>query len=341
MKKNLLIITALLIASMTLILVLVRSANPDRVIAHFQRTYNRFELKPLDTVPFPGRVSIMKVHKGMVYGYVYKNSTVYSYDISQHRLDTFFSNRNINVNMLCGFDIDTPACYMFDASGSRVISYHPATGAIDSIKCGARCFIRATRASGASFITQYFDTVKQRCNLRLTDFSGTRKDSTLYEFTYFEDGGLSADGFFTKNDRSGDLYYIPFYNSEIIRYDQQHSSVSKLITIDRTPPANIAVPTGRIYTLSGKAVFINSTATADDQYLYVLSSALSEDAQSSGYRGPSLDIYNVATGHYESSIRLPGFNEQPVLQLAKYGDTLAAAYDKNILLFRLNAASHL
>ncbi|HEY0612715.1 MAG TPA: hypothetical protein VGD35_23725, partial [Chitinophaga sp.] len=272
----------------------------------------------------------------------YKNTTVYSYDPTQRRLDTFFSNRNIPVSMLCGFDIDTPACYLFDASGSRVISYQPATGAIDSIKCGSKCYIRATHAAtGNAFITQSFDTEKQRANLRLAGLSNAHKDSTLYEFTYFEDGGLSADGFFTKNTHTGDLYYIPFYNSEIIRYNQPTKQISKLITIDKTPPANIAVPTGKIYTLSGKAVFVNSTATADDQYLYVLSYALSEDARASGYRGPSLDIYNVATGQYETSIRLPGYENLPVLQLAKYNDTLVAAYDKNVLLFKLNATAKL
>lgn len=340
MKKNLLILTALLLASVALILVLVRSANPDRVMAHFQRTYNRFELQALDTVDFPGRISIMRVHNGNVYGYVYKNAVVYGYDIAQRRLDTFFSNRNIPVNMLCGFDVDTATSYMFDASGSRIILYRPATGAVDSIRCSGKCYIRATRGTGRPvFITQCFDTVKQRCNLRLVDFTGARKDSTLYEFTYFEDGGLSADGFFTRNVHTGDLYYIPFYNSEIIRYDQRNNRVSKLITIDKTPPANIATPTGKIYTLSGKAVFVNSTAAADDQYLYVLSYALSEDARSSGYNGPSLDIYNVASGSYETSIRLPGYKNLPVLQLAKYADTLVAAYDKHVLLFKLETAA--
>lgn len=337
MKKNLLILAALLLASVVLIAVLVRSASPDRVIAHFNRTYHRFTLQPLDTVAFPGRISIMKVHKGAVYGYVYKDTAIYSYDISRQRLDTFFSNRKAVIKLMCGFDIDTPACYLFDASGSRVITYQPATGAIDSIKCSSKCYIRATRAAtGNAFITQIFDTEKQRVNLRLAGFSSTRKDTMLYEFTHFEDGGLSADGFFTQNTHSGDLYYIPFYNSEIIRYNQPTKQLSKLITIDKTPPANIAVPTGKIYTLSGKAVFVNSTATADNQYLYVLSYALSEDARASGYRGPSLDIYNVATGAYETSIRLPGYENLPVLQLAKYNDTLVAAYDKNVLLFRLN-----
>lgn len=336
MKKNLLIIAALLLASVALIVVLVRSAGPDRVMAHFNRTYNRFALQPLDTVAFPGRISIMKVHNGTVYGYVYKNTAIYSYNISHRRLDTFFNNKKAAINLMCGFDIDTPACYLFDASGARVISYQPATGAIDSIKCNSKCYIRATRAAiENAFITQSFDTESQRANLRLAGLSNAHKDSTLYEFTHFEDGGLSADGFFTQNTHTGDLFYIPFYNSEIIRYNQPANRLSKLITIDKTPPANIAVPQGKIYTLSGKAVFVNSAATADDQYLYVLSYALSEDARVSGYRGPSLDIYNVATGNYETSIRLPGYQDLPVLQLAKYNDTLVAAYDKNVLLFKL------
>ncbi|GAA0540461.1 hypothetical protein [Chitinophaga japonensis] len=335
MKKNLLILSALLLAVVLLMLILVKRADPDRVVAPFNRTYSLFDLQPLDTVPFPGRVSIMRATNGTVYGYVYKRAAIYSYDMARRRLDTFFNNSQLPVDMLCGFDVDTATSYLFDAAGNRVILYNPGTGALDSIRCARKCFIRAVPdMSGAAFITQCFDTVTQRCNLRLASFDG-RPDSTLYAFTRFEDGGLSADGFFTAHAASGVYYYIPFYNSEIIRYDQRHDSLSRLVTIDRTPPANVAVPTGKFYSLSGKAVFVNSTATADERYLYVLSYALSEDARAENYRGPSLDIYQAATGRYAGSIRLPGYKGLPVLQLAKCSDTLIAAYDKNILLFKL------
>ncbi len=79
----------------------------------------------------------------------------------------------------------------------------------------------------------------------------------------------------------GDLYYIPLY-SEIIHYNQQAKQVSKLITIDKTPPANIAVPSGKIYTLSGKAVFVNLLATADDAISVCVVLCLVEDACASG-----------------------------------------------------------
>jgi hypothetical protein len=252
----------------------------------------------------------MKAAQGNIYGYVYSKRTIFRYNTDSHKIDSFHSNNGIVTRL----EIDTNTFYIFDDKEDNVTTYGPGKNT-------------------GYYLKTRFDTSKKIAQLKLRQFNSPTLDSTIYEFPRFEDGGLSADGFYISNKYH--QYYISFYNAGIIQYDAKHNSTKLMYTIDRTPPANIAVPTGNIYTRSSKSVIVNSTATADDEYLYVLSYVLSQDAVKSNYRGPVVDVYNIQNGRYENSFRFPAYQGKPVLQLAKSSDTLVAAYENNILLFKL------
>ncbi|SHN24281.1 hypothetical protein SAMN05216311_107238 [Chitinophaga sp. CF418] len=252
----------------------------------------------------------MKAAQGNIYGYVYSKKTIFRYNTDLHKIDSFYSSNGIVTRL----EIDTNTFYIFDDGENNVTAYGPGKG-------------------NAYYLKTIFDSSKKITQLKLRKFSTPTVDSTIYEFPRFEDGGLSADGFYISNHHH--QYYISFYNSGIIQYDEKHKSTKLIHTIDRTPPSNIAVPTGNIYTRSSKSVIVNSTATADEEHLYVLSYVLSQDAVKSNYRGPVVDVYNIQSGLYESSFRFPGYQGKPVLQLSKSADTLVAAYENNILLFKL------
>lgn len=310
MKRDLLILSALLCCGIIITYILAKGAEPDRISTNYKRNYARFTLQPIDTAVFPGRVSIMKAAQGNIYGYVYSKKTIFRYNADLHTIDSFYSNNGIVTRL----EIDTNTFYIFDDKENNVTTYGPG------------------RRTGY-YLKTSFDTSKKITQLKLRQFNLPTLDSTIYEFPRFEDGGLSADGFYISNNHH--QYYISFYNSGIIQYDEEQKRTKLMYTIDRTPPSNIAVPTGNIYTRSSKSVIVNSTATADDKYLYVLSYVLSQDAAKSNYRGPVVDVYNIQSGRYESSFRFPGYQGKPVLQLAKSADTLVAAYENNVLLFKL------
>lgn len=310
MKRDLLILSALLCCAIVITYILAKEAEPDRITTNYKRNYDTFTLQPIDTVLFPGRVSIMKAKRGNIYGYVYSKKTIFRYNTELQKIDSFYSNNGIVTRL----EIDTNTFYIFDDSERNFITYGP-------------------DRNTAYYLKTSYDTSKKLTQLKLRKFNTPALDSTIYEFFRFEDGGLSADGFYTSNNYH--QYYISFYNSEIIQYDSEHRNVKLIHTIDNTPPSNIAVPTGNIYTRSSKSIIVNSTATADDDHLYVLSYVLSQDAIKSNYRGPVVDVYNTQSGRYESSFRFPGYQGKPVLQMAKSADTLIAAYENNILLFKL------
>lgn len=340
MKRDLLILSALLCCAMITMYILAKGAEPDRIFTGHKRSYDRFTLQAIDTVLFPGRVSIMKAVQGNVYGYVYSKKAIFRYNTNLHQIDSFFTNSIVPLEIVTRLEIDTntQTFYLFDDIGKKITTYQPGTGKLDIIIYPDTSTIRLYKnVYQTAYLRTSFDTSKKVAQLKLRNFNAPAQDSTLYEFPRFEDGGLSADGFYIRNVPSRNHFYIPFYNSGIIRYDEEHNSIQLMYTIDQTPPSNIAVPTGNIYTRSSKSIIVNSTATADDQYLYILSYVLSEDALASNYRGPAVDVYNVKNGHYQGSFRFPGYQNKPVLQLAKCADTLMAAYENNILLFKLTS----
>ncbi|SFD99830.1 hypothetical protein SAMN05518672_10490 [Chitinophaga sp. CF118] len=320
--------------------ILVKGAEPDRIFTDHTRNYDRYKLQAIDTVQFPGRVSIMKVAQGNVYGYVYSKTAILKYNTHLHQTDSFFTNRILPLSIVTRLEIDTNTntFYLFDDIGKKITSYQSGTGKLDSIIYPDTTTARSFKdIYETAFLITNYDTTKKVTQLKLRNFNAPVQDSTLYEFPRFEDGGLSADGFYIRNMPSRNHFYIPFYNSGIIKYDEQHNKIQVIHTIDHTPPSNIAVPTGNIYTRSSKSIVVNSTATSDQEHLYILSYVLSKDVLSSGYRGPAIDVYNIMSGKYEGSFRLPGYQNSPVLQLAKCSDTLIAAYEKNILLFKLTS----
>lgn len=296
--------------------ILVKGAEPDRIFTGFNRDYSHYTLHPIDTVQFPGRVSVMRVLPQEIYGYVYSKNTVYHYSPLTGKIDTFFEAPD----MITRIEVDTAThiFYMADKTGKKMYRYQPSRKMLDS-----------AGAEGQTLLISDYDDKKQQAVLKL---SGSGKE--LHRFPHFEDGGLSADGFFAR--KGGHHFYIPFYNSNILRYDETSGQITTLTTIDKTPATNIAVPTGKIYMLSSKAIIANSTAAVDEKNLYVLSYVLSADAVADGYRGPAVDVYDNMSGAYKGSFRLPGFRNRPVLQLGKWNDTLVAAYDYSILLFKLN-----
>lgn len=336
MKRDLLILFALLCCAMITTYILAKGAEPDRIFTSHTRNYDRFSLQSIDTVLFPGRVSIMKAAQGNIYGYVYSKKTIFRYNTDLHQTDSFFTNSILPLDIVTRLEADTSThtFYIFDDTGKKIITYQPGSGKLDSIMYPDTAHAYKDISHTGYMITS-FDTSKKVAQLKLRNFNAPALDSTLYEFRRFEDGGLSADGFYTRNTHNH--FYIPFYNGGIIRYDETNNNIKLMHTIDNTPPLNVAVPSGNIYTRSSKSIVVNSTATTDDQYLYILSYVLSEDAVASNYKGPAVDVYNIQNGDYEGSFRFPGYQSKPVLQLAKSADTLIAVYENNILLFKLTS----
>lgn len=349
MKKAVTTLILLLIIALGLMLLLVKGSDPDRSRIPFHRDYSRFAAIPAGSLPFPGKVSLVKVVDGTVFGYVHKNGIIYKFDPGHTQPDTFMRFPELQTGALAGFDADLSGhlFYYFTAKGGKIFVSRQNGILTDSIFFADNTYVKGIKAlAGNILLFQVYDPVRVVSRLKLagSNLTGAHLagsdmvnghsgyDTLLYEFPHFDDGGISADGFFIKQPATGDLYFIPYYNSYIIRYNQLQNRLSRIITIDSTRPANIALRTNTGYSISSKAILINSAATADHDHLYVLSYAL---ARANERKNVSIDIYATADGGYEGSLLLEAPPTGAVLSLDKSGDTLFVSSSKNVFLYKL------
>ena len=117
MKRKLLTLSALFCSAFIVMFILVRGAEPDRIFTSASRHYDIFQLHPLDTIAFPGRVSIMRAAQGNVYGYVYSKTAIFRFNTHTHMLDTFFSNSQLSLPIITRMEIDTAAGKFFAGMG--------------------------------------------------------------------------------------------------------------------------------------------------------------------------------------------------------------------------------
>ncbi|MHA4809486.1 hypothetical protein ACX0G9_15340 [Flavitalea flava] len=343
MKKNLIILSSILASALVFILVLVARSDSDKFVIEASRNYKIMVAAPEDTIRFPEKVSVMKVYGNWLFGYVNKQKTVYRYNLETHKTESLLHTGSLFSGIINGVDIDPEmkepdpgdaSFYFLNANANKIYSFHVRDSLRDSLYYpglhlagGEKCF-----SGNDFFIRSVNDTTGVTLLLKADYHHHT--DTPLYTFAHFPDAGISADGFFLKNKPSKKLFYIPYYNAEIIQYDEGNNKISKIRTIDNTVPANKTVPTSQGYTLSGKSRMINTAGAADSSHLYILSYTSSPGNDE--LPGTVVDIYSTATGLYEYSLLFPYIENNPVTLLEKSDDKLFVAFNKIILRFTLH-----
>jgi hypothetical protein len=342
MKKYIIILSLILAGAFCLILVLVGHSDQEILIIGQQRQYNGISVRLEDTIRFPGSLTTMEIGDGFIYGYVNKQKILYRYDLEHRTSDTLLHTRSLFSDILSGVVMDpaTVTFYFLSARTNKIFIYQPQNtgkdnpvGRKDSLICGKNNLAGGDKCfNSAGFIIRSVDLATSLTCLRIVD-TGQHIDSSLYTFAHFPDEGISADGFFLKERTSKKHFYIPYYNAEIIQFDEAKNKTSKIITIDQTKPFNSAVPTGDGYTISGRSRMINIAAAADSVHLYLLSYTSSPGKNER--KGTVVDIYSTITGNYENSLQFPYFEGHPVTLLERSGDRLFVAFDNTILSYKI------
>lgn len=278
----------------------------------------------------------MEIANGFLYGYAAKQKILLRHHLQNRQTDTLLYIPTLFSGVLNGiaFDPATVTFYFLNSRSDKIYLYHPQDARKDSFST------RAIHLDGGEkclqeqgFFIRSVNYASSTATLKKVDYT-RQTDTTLYTFTHFPDGGISSDGFFRKDRRSKKQFYIPYYNGEIIAYDEMSGRVSKIITIDKTAPFNAAIPIEHGYALSGKTKMINTAAAADSTHLYILSQTSSPGKDEPA--GTVIDIYSTVTGNYEHSLQLPYFEGYPVTLLEKDGDRLYVAFSNNIITYKIN-----
>jgi hypothetical protein len=329
MKKNIIILSILIAGAVGFMFVLVRKSDTEMLVLDAPRRYGSIDAKPMDTIRFPGTLTVIKADGNFLYAYVHSERALYRWNLATRVMDTIVHTGGLFAGTLSGADIDlaTGTFYFLNANSNRAYSCRSGDLQKDSVSFGALHMANGDKCFNS-------DAFFLRCTDDATSLTSLKKgDSTLYDLTHFADGGISADGFFVKDASSKKHYYVPFYNAEVIQFDEGSNKVSKIVTIDKTKPSNSVVPTSNGYTISSKSRAINLAADADSADLYVLS--LSSAPGKHELPGTMIDMYSTSTGQYERSLQVPYFEGHPMALLARSGYGLFAAFDNSVLSYKI------
>jgi|GEM_PF-1212574 len=335
MKKNIIISSAIVLGALCFILASALRSDPEKLMINVARNYEGIYASPEDTIRFPGTVSAMKAEGDLLFGYVHELKKLYQYNTGNRKTTPLFDTQSFLSGILSGFDIDpvSGTFYFLNTNTNKIYLFRPKDSLKDSLyfkylhfASGEKCF------RGADFFIRATDDATSLTSLKKVDYTGGA-DTTLYTFTQYPDGGISADGFFIKDRSSEKQFFIPYYNAEIIQYDEARNNISKIITIDKTMPHNNVVPASHGYTISSKSRIINIAAAADSAHLFVLSFASSRGKNEPP--GTVIDVYSTITGQYESSLQLPFFEGRRAVLLEKSGDRLYVAFNNDVVCYKI------
>jgi hypothetical protein len=334
-KKNILVLLLILAGAFCLILILVRKSDPETLVINFPRRYNGISATREDTIRLPGMPTTMEIEGNMLYGYLHRQGIIIRYDLENRKADTLLHIRSLFSGAISGVDMDTATniFYFFGSGANRIYRFHPQDSIKDSLSSGKISLYGGKKClAGSDFFIRTVDNASSLTSLKKVDCI-QHKDTTLYTFAQFKDGGISADGFFLKDKLSKKQFYIPYYNSEIIQYDELNNKVSKIITIDKTKPFNCTVATYQGYSITSKSRINNIAATTDSAHLYLLSYTISRGKNE--LPGTVVDVYSTVTGEYEQSLQFPYFEGRPASLLYKSGERLFVAFGNTILRYKI------
>ena len=335
MKKNTIILSVIVFGASCFILASVLRSDPEQLVINVSRNYDGIYASPEDTIRFPGTLSAMKAEGDLLFGYAHGLKKLYQYNLGNHKTDTLLDTQSLLSGILSGFDIDpvSGTFYFLNTNTNKIYLFHPKDSLKDSLHFKYLHFAAGEKCiKSADFFIRAVDDATSLTSLKKVDYNrGT--DTTLYTFTHYADGGISADGFFLKDRSSEKQFFIPYYNAEIIQYDEAGNNISKIITIDKTMPHNNVVPANHGYTISSKSRIINIAAAADSAHLFVLSFASSRGKNEPP--GTVIDVYSTITGQYESSLQLPFFEGRRAVLLEKSGDRLYVAFNNDVLCYKI------
>lgn len=333
MKRNIIILSIIVAGALAFMYVLVRRSDTEIPVLDTPRRYGNIDAEPLDTVRFPGTLSAVKAEGDVLYGYVDSKKALYRWSFATHVMDTLMYTSSLFSGILSSIDLDAGigAFYFFNANTNRAYKFLMGGMGKDSVSFGGMQMVSGVKGFGENdFFVRSTDYATSLTSIKKVN---GLKHTTLYDFTHYADGGISADGFFLKDAASAKLYYVPYYNAEVIQFDASDNKVSKIITIDKTRPANSVVPTSHGYTISSKSRVINSAAAVDSTDLYVLSLTTSPGRHE--LPGTMIDVYSTVTGQYERSLQIPYFEGRPAALLDRSGSRLFVTFNNNVLSYKI------
>jgi hypothetical protein len=325
MKKTTLLL-AIIIAVLLLLGTLLLFPKKYETGNNFQRVYPNTLLHKARVIEWSSDVDLLMAWKGNIIAHSLSSKYISLIDTAGKILSSLQFTALTPRSSIHSIDVDSGSVYFFDLNDRIALKsdFKQGLSVSDPLQKGLRGIVKST----GGYVCLQLDSLNK--NVSLNKMNTGSVVQQLYHLEPYDDWGFSHLGLMFKNEVGSKVFYMPFYNSRIIEYDQQLSAVSFITSIDKSPVKDYSIATGEGRALSSKAPKINRKGCADNRCLYVLSYAGSKDDPEDN---EIIDVYDINTGKYLHSFVLPDFKKEEVNALTCTGGKLIAGYKNNIIIY--------
>lgn len=153
------------------------------------------------------------------------------------------------------------------------------------------------------------------------------------------DGRFCVDGMMHYNWEAKRFVYVYYYRNSFICTDADLNLIYRHNTIDTTSRARIKVSeitSNNTVTLSTPPYVVNRKSCISSDRVFINSSVRGKGEDESLFSESSvIDVYDLASGNYQSSFYIPARNGGKIRDFEVHRDMLVTLYDKLIVVYKI------
>ncbi|MGB8193802.1 MAG: hypothetical protein WCF67_17855 [Chitinophagaceae bacterium] len=325
-------ISILILAVAGIIYYLTNQNKKPAVNTNFTRNYSPSAVEVDALIEAPCNIDVLTSWRGTLIGYSIGARRIVQMDSAGNLLKRISYDPPGKRGIIHSMSIDSNYVYCFDINNRSVYrtDFKDSLSFADSLPRGV---MGAVKNYGPGYTLQQSNSKSKDAFLRAFGEANTPSD-TIYAFASFKDWGVSHRGQLFKDADNTSVFFLPFYNADVLRYDYASGKIHHIQSVDKNPVRDMSTstPMGRI--LSSKAPVTNRIATANKNYLFILSYARS--AGDPHANQPIVDVYAAITGNYCYSFPVPGITGMKISSIACIDDRLAISFNHKITLLSFN-----
>lgn len=280
--------------------------NPNPHLT-FVRNYEKYALN------YSGSFEIPVVNIGDIQFY---NSRIYISDLNKQQIVEMDTLGNLiraygnncqgsdtsYFSLIIGWGIDKEGIYIADAPKAELYRLKFNNMIADDFSTRFPV-VRAAYLGNNNFIVKSADSIRRDQEIFMhVDMSNKRARILNNPFPLVEDGDFVFDGFFV-NNLKGQYFHICYMMGSYQAFDLDGNFRYVKQTIDKSPAPEI-IRAGGSKRFHPLAKIVNFDASANDNFLYILSGARSIKDQKDKR---AIDIYNMKNGEYVASLIVPNY----------------------------------
>jgi hypothetical protein len=198
-------------------------------------------------------------------------------------------------------------------------------------------FTKAVKISEGNYIFRAFEKADQIFAKGNPSSGSFEKEVNISEKN--KDAGISTDGMLHYDKTNNGVVYVYYHSNEFLYMDTNLNLLYKGHTIDTLSQSKVktAELKGNLITSKTPKRFSNATNAVANGFLYNRSRLVADnESQEEFKQNASIDVYNLATGQYIGSFRIPDTNGEKLYKFRVNGNRLYVLYKKYIASYQLN-----